>query len=166
MRPVLPLALIALLAAGVPMLPRTAVSRPPLSPWPTRLEGRPLRPLPPGVGDALLARDFPGHVARFSDGRRQVVLRQVARATRALHPPRDCFGSLGYTLTPLPMQMIAGSLASCFEAARPGERLRVCEQVRSHGGAVHSDVPGWYWHAVTRADAGPWLAVMTVERVG
>ena len=115
---------------------------------------------------ALLARDFPGHVARFTDGRRQVVLRQVARATRALHPPRDCFGSLGYTLTPLPMQMIAGSLASCFEAARSGERLRVCEQVRSHEGAVHSDVPGWYWHAVTRADAGPWLAVMTVERVG
>jgi len=160
------LALAALLAAGAPLLPRSAAPRPPLHPWPTRFEGRPLRPLPPGVGDAMLARDFPGHVARFSDGRRQLILRQVARATRGLHPPRDCFGSMGYALSPLPMRVVAGSLASCFQAERKQERLRVCEQVRSAGGMVHPDVPGWYWHAVTRVDAGPWLAVMTVERVG
>ena len=166
MRPILPLALAALLAAGAPMLPRATAARPPLLPWPTRFEGRPLRALPPGPGDAMLARDFPGHLARFTDGRRQVVLRQVARATRSLHPPRDCFAAMGYALAPLPMRVVAGGLASCFEAARAGERLRVCEQVRSTGGPVHPDVPGWYWHAVTRADAGPWLAVMTVERVG
>jgi hypothetical protein len=166
MRAILPLAFVALLAAAAPLLPRATASRPPLRPWPTRFEGRPLRALPPGSGDAMLARDFPGHVARFSDGRRQLVLRQVARATRSLHPPRDCFGAMGYAITPLPMRTLAGALSSCFEAVRGKERLRVCEQVRSRGGTVHPDMPGWYWHALTMTDRGPWLAVMTVERVG
>jgi hypothetical protein len=126
---------------------------------------RPLQRLPDGPGDALLARDFPGHLARFGDGRRQIVLRQVARATRLLHPPRDCFAALGYAIAPLPMRRVARGHASCFEARRNGVRLTICEHIRAADGAVYPDVPSWYWPALTGGSAGPWLAVMTVERV-
>lgn len=162
----LALVLAIMFAAGAPLLPQHAASLPVLRPWPTTFEGRPLRRLPAGPGDALLARDFPGHVARFGDGQRQVVLRQVARATRLLHPPRDCFAALGYAIEPLPMRAVPGGRASCFAARRKGTRLTVCEHIRAADGSVQPDVPSWYWPALTGRSAGPWLAVMTVERAG
>jgi hypothetical protein len=160
------LTLAALFAAGAPLLPHRAASLPPLARWPATLEGHTLRRVASGPGDALLARDFPGHVARFEDGRRQIVLRQVTRATRLLHPPRDCFAALGYAIDPLPMRTVVGGRASCFEARRNGDRLAVCEHIRAVDGTVYPDVPSWYWPALTGGSAGPWLAVMTVERAG
>lgn len=156
----------ALLGGALPLLPRATAELPPLAPWPARYEERALSPLPPGVGDALLARDFPGHIARFSDGRRQLVLRQVARATRMLHPPRDCFAGLGYAIDPLPMRPVTGGHASCFAAGRGSVRLRVCEQVIDAQGRVFPDVPSWYWPALLGTSRGPWLAAMSVERIG
>lgn len=154
------------LAAGVPLLPRAAPSAPPQASWPAALDGRPLRPIAAGPGDALLAQGFPGHVARFSDGRRQIVLRQVSRATRMLHPPRDCFAALDYAIEPLPMARVTGGHASCFAAQRGGTRLKVCEHIRDRRGIVYPDVPSWYWPALTGTSRGPWLAVMTVEQRG
>lgn len=165
MRPVL-LATAVLLAAGAPLLPHAAPSAPPLAPWPASLDGHPLRRIAAGPGDAMLARDFPGHVARFSDGRRQIVLRQVSRATRMFHPPRDCFAALGYAIQPLPMSPVAGGYASCFEARRRGTALKACEHIRDVRETVYPDVPSWYWPALTGTSPGPWLAVMTVEQRG
>lgn len=164
MRPALALA--AILAAAMPLLPHCAAPLPPLAPWPTTFEGRPLQRLHAGPGDALLARDFPGHVARFDDGRRQIVLRQVARATRMLHAPRDCFAALGYAIEPLPMRVVTGGHSSCFSATRDGVRLKVCEFIRARDDTVYPDIPAWYWPALTGGSTGPWLAVMTVERRG
>ena len=162
------LAALAALAAIVPLVPRPAAPPPAAVRWPDRFEGRPLRRLPPGPGDALLARDFPGRIARFSDGRRQIVLRQITRPTRLLHPPRDCFAALGYAITPQPMRALpqGSGLASCFTATRGAQRLRVCEHIRAADGTVFSDVPSWFWPALTGASPGPWRAVMTVEQGG
>jgi hypothetical protein len=92
------------------------------------------------------------------------VLRQVSRATRLLHPPRDCFGALGYSIAPLPMRAVDGGHASCFEARRSGQSLAICEHIRAADGTVYPDVPSWYWPALAGGSSGPWLAVMTVER--
>jgi hypothetical protein len=160
------LTLASLFAAGAPLLPHRAALLPPMAPWPATFDGQPIRRIAAGPGDALLARDFPGYVARFEDGRRQIVLRQVARVTRLLHPPRDCFAALGYAIEPLPMRAVAGGRASCFEARRSGARFAVCEHIRGADGQVYPDVPSWYWPALTGGSTGPWLAVMTVERIG
>ena len=157
-------AVAALLSAAMPLLPRTAAPAPQAAPWPLTFEGRRLSPVPPGTGDAMLARDFPGHVARFSDGRRQIVLRQVSRATRQLHPPRVCFEALGYAVEPEPMHAVEGGRASCFSAQRGKMTLRVCEHIVDASGRVFPDVPSWYWPAVLGTSEGPWLAAMTVER--
>lgn len=158
------LPLLALLAAAASLLPdRAAVPAAP-RPWPATWEGRPLAPLPLIPADRALTADFPGRVARFSDGRGQVVLRRVAAPTRRLHPARACFRALGYELTPAP----AGAGArggSCFMATRDGEVLRVCEEVRDADGRRFADVSGWYWAALLRRSRGPWLAAMTAERV-
>lgn len=136
----------------------------PGAPWPTRYEGRPITPIPAAPEDALLASRFPGQVARFSDGRRQIVLRRMSSATRRLHPARDCFRATGHVITPAPMRVTRGQAASCFSASRAGRTLLVCEQVRDAGGRSWPDIPSWYWSALLGASDGPWTAALTVER--
>lgn len=157
----------ATLAAAAPLLPGTRAAAPLAPTWPSFFEGRPLQRMAPTPLDERLARDFPGHIARFQDGRRQVVLRSLSAATRQLHPAKDCFGAIGYDIRPLPMARVShGALASCFEATRDGVTLRVCERVIAADGISYPDVSSWYWPALLGQSTGPWLAAMTVERTG
>lgn len=134
--------------------------------WPGSYEGRPIKPLAPAPEDALLAGQFPGRAARFSDGRRQIVLRRLDAATRRLHPARDCFRATGHAIAPAPMRVSADRrAASCFIATRGGRRMLVCEQVRDADGRSWPDISSWYWSALTGTSQGPWTAALTVERV-
>ena len=163
-------AILAALAAAMaaPLWPARPAHAPVLAavPWPALYEGRPLRRIAPGPGDAALAGDFPGSVARFADGRRQIVLRRIAAATRRLHPARDCFHALGNAITPAPRRLARdGTPWSCVDATRDGRTLRVCEQIRDAAGRSFPDVSSWYWPALLGTSPGPWLAAMTVERL-
>ncbi len=156
----------ALLAAGTPLVPAAPVAVASEVSWPTRDDGRRLTPIAATALDARLARDFPGRIARFSDGRRQIVLRHVPQATRQLHPARDCFEAIGYRVAPVPMARGAGgTLSSCFEATRDGVVLKVCERIVAHDGESFPDVSSWYWPALLGRSRGPWLANTSVERI-
>jgi hypothetical protein len=123
-----------------------------------------LTAIAPAPEDALLARSFPGRTVRFSDGRRQIVLRQVSAPTRRLHPASDCFRGSGWEIRPAPMQIAAGSgPASCFIAMRGGRTVRVCERIANGGGGTWPDISSWYWAALLDPGSGPWLAALTVE---
>lgn len=155
----------ATLAIAAPLLPGTPATGPSVPEWPAQFEGRPLKRMSPTPLDERLARDFPGHIARFEDAKRQVVLRSLSAATRQLHPAKDCFGAIGYRLRPLPMILLPGdALASCFEATRDGVTLKVCERVIASDGTSYPDISSWYWPALLGRSTGPWLAAMTVER--
>jgi hypothetical protein len=152
-------------AGGAPLLSWRGEAAPAAaSAWPARFEGRALTPLAPAPEDVLLARSFPGRVARFSDGRRQIVLRQILAATRRLHPASDCFRATGYTIAPAPMQVREGQgPSSCFLASRAGRTFRVCERIAGARGKSWPDVSSWYWSALLDPASGPWLAALTVE---
>ena len=166
MRNVILLAVSASLATAAPLVP---TSRPPAADevaWPTSIDGHRLTPIAPTPLDERLARDFPGRIARFSDGRRQIVFRHVPRATRQLHPARDCFEAIGYRIAPVPMARAAdGALSSCFEATRGGRALKVCERIVARDGGSFPDPSSWYWPALLGRSAGPWLATTSVERL-
>ena len=51
-----------------------------------------------GPIEERFARRFPGAIARFTDGERVLIVRQVTRPTRQLHPADDCFRAIGYTV--------------------------------------------------------------------
>jgi hypothetical protein len=166
MRPVFAWAAFALSAAAAGGAPFVSfeTERAPAGPWPTHFEGRAIVPLAAAPEDALLARAFPGRVARFSDGRRQIVLRQIAAPTRRLHPASDCFRASGYRIAPAPMQEGAGrGPSSCFLAERAGRSFRVCERIVGEGGASWPHVTSWYWSALLDPGSGPWTAELTVE---
>jgi hypothetical protein len=134
--------------------------------WPATFEGRPLTPLPLGERDQRFARDFPGSVARFHDGQRELILRHIAEPTRRLHPASDCLRAVGFAIEPLPARRAPdGSAWGCVAAARgAAERLTVCEQIRDARGRTWPDASSWYWAALTRGSDGPWWSSTVVER--
>ncbi|MFO1061872.1 MAG: hypothetical protein U1E53_33490 [Dongiaceae bacterium] len=162
------LGLLLLAAALAPLLPAARGGAPEAGfpGWPASFEGRRLTPLSPAAEDAAFAAGFPGRIARFSDGRRQVLLRWVAAATRRLHPAAHCFAGVGYAIEPLPLQRAAdGALAGCFAARRGGDRLAVCERVQDGRGGSWADVSSWYWSALLSSAGGGWWSIVTVERL-
>ena len=132
--------------------------------WPASHEGRPLTPVPLAPRDAVFARGFPGRVARFHDGGRQIVLRWTSGPTRRLHPAVHCFRGAGYDVQPAPMtRTAAGRAATCFRATRDGRVLRVCEHLTDGRGRSWPDVSAWWWSAALRPAPGGYWSYVTAE---
>lgn len=131
--------------------------------WPAQFEGAPLTQLPLSAVEQRFGQNFPGRVARFSDGRREIILRWVAGPTRKLHPAADCFKANGYALVPLPIAVKDGQRWSGFTAERGAQKLEIRERIHDAAGAQWSDVSSWYWAAQLGKTSGPWWAV-TVAR--
>ena len=158
----------ALLAALLPLgLRITGVRSEPLRTaavaWPRQFDGMPLTRLSLAAAEQRFARGFPGAIARFTDGRRELVLRSVERPTRMLHPAADCFRGLGYAVTPPRLIEDEDRRAwSCFDATRDGHSRRVCERIQDSRGQAWTDVSAWYWAAALGRTSGPWMAVTRV----
>jgi hypothetical protein len=164
---------ICALAAAAPLLPRASragsldATVPGAAPfaWPAQFEGRRLTELPLTGRDRRFADDFPGRIGRFSDGRREIILRFTTRATRRLHPASDCLAAIGFAVEPLPARRAADDTTwGCFAARKAGEALTVCEQIRDAHGRTWPDASSWYWPALAGGSAGPWWSTTIVER--
>jgi len=158
-----------LLAAVAPFAPMRSDAPNELSAfpgWPDQLEGHGLTRLPLSSREERFAADFPGRIARFSDGEGEMIIRWVERETRALHPASDCFKGLGYSIRPLPVRVDqSGRRWGSFEARRGDEALRVHERIYDSADKESwSDVSSWYWQAMMGKTSGGWWAVIVAER--
>jgi hypothetical protein len=153
------------LAALAPLLPSRGDAAPVDFPgWPAELDGRPLRELPLSEREERFARGFPGRTARFTDGRRELIVRFVARDTRMLHSSADCLRGAGYEVESLPLETDAsGRRWARFRAVRGPERLLVRERLTGAGGGEWTDVSAWYWSAALGRSEGPWWAYTIAE---
>jgi exosortase/archaeosortase family protein len=135
--------------------------------WPDTYEGHQLRLLPQGSREAMFATGFPGAIARFNDGKREIIMRWVTRPTRKLHPATHCFRGDGYQIEPLPLGRTAeGIPCTSFRATRGSQKLIVSEYVRDDAGNHWPDVSAWYWAALFKQTAGPWWSVTVAAREG
>jgi hypothetical protein len=128
--------------------------------WPASFQGQPLEPVALTPVEERFARQFPGAVARFSDGRRQLIMRAIERPTRLLHPASDCYKALGYRIDET--RIVAapdGTQWSCFSATRYGRSTKVCERIYDSAGQSWTDASSWYWDALLGRSRGPWMAV-------
>ena len=127
---------------------------------PAQWQGQALRPLALSDVEQGFARRFPGTLARMTDGRQVLVLRQVERPTRMLHPAVDCYQGLGYRIAAQQLELDRERLLwRCFEAERRGQRVRVCERIVDAQGQGFTDTSAWYWAAALGQSQGPWQAV-------
>ncbi|HZY18800.1 MAG TPA: hypothetical protein VFE82_09975 [Ramlibacter sp.] len=126
---------------------------------PAQWNGQPLRPLALSEVEARFARQFPGSLARLTDGREVLILRTVLRPTRMLHPAADCYQGLGWRVGEQRLQLDRdGATWRCFEVERQGRRQRVCERIVDADGRGFTDASSWYWAAVLGQSHGPWQA--------
>jgi hypothetical protein len=127
---------------------------------PVQWQGQPLRPLALSEVEQRFARQFPGTLARMTDGRQVLVLRAVHRPTRMLHPAADCYRALGYSVARQQLHLDdERRMWRCFEAARAGHALRVCERIVDERGIGFTDASAWYWSALLGQSHGPWQAI-------
>ena len=133
--------------------------------WPAEWGGAPLRPLALSAVEQRFAQQFPGSIARMTDGRQMLVLRDVPSPTRMLHPAADCYRALGYRIEQARLERDARQrLWRCFSAARNhGQTLRVCERIEAADGSSFTDTSAWYWAAASGQSKGPWQAVTTAN---
>jgi hypothetical protein len=133
--------------------------------WPMQYEGHALTELPLTSRELAFVRDFPGRVGRFSDGRREIIIRWVGAPTRRLHPAADCFRGSGYGVTPLPVGKDAtGAAMGCFRASHGADVLMVCELIRDEHGTSWPDVSAWYWNSMLGASPAPWWSFVVAEQ--
>lgn len=135
--------------------------------WPNEFEGRALTP------QAILPepsnfKAFTGKVGRFTDGRNEVLFREVQSVTRQLHSSSDCFQGSGFSIEPMALfRDKRGRIWSRFQARRKDETLVVREIVSDRSsGQSWSDVSAWYWAALFGKTRGPWLATTVATRLG
>lgn len=131
--------------------------------WPASFEDRPLKELPLSPVEQRFGDQFPGRVARFTDGNREIIMRWVAEGTRKLHPASDCFKANGYAIAPLPIKVAGKQRWSGFVATRGTQALEVRERIYDASGAQWSDVSAWYWAVQLGQTSGPWWAVTVAQ---
>lgn len=140
--------------------PVTAV----FSGWPGTFEGQPLRELPLSEREERFGAGFPGRIGRFTDGRRELIVRWVAAPTRQLHSAADCFRGIGYEVSPATLWRQEGGLSwQRFTASRGESRLVVREAITDGAGGRWTDVSAWYWAALLGRTQGPWWAITVAE---
>jgi hypothetical protein len=134
--------------------------------WPTHFEGRLIERVPLSEREGRFARDFPGKIAKFSDGSRIIIMRWVTQETRKLHPAADCFRGSGYRVHSLPAGLDSRqSLWGRFNAVKGGEAFQVSERIYDNHGDSWSDASAWYWAALLGKSKGPWWAVTVIDSI-
>jgi hypothetical protein len=136
----------------------------PADEWPLQWQGQSLRPLALTEVERRFADRFPGRIARFDlGGSGELVLRDVNRPTRMLHPAADCWRGIGWQVQAARLERDEdAALWRCFEARRDGRRVRVCERIVGADGQSFTDASAWYWTAALGRSQGPWRAVTQV----
>lgn len=133
--------------------------------FPSRFEDLELKNIGLTEREKIFEEDFPGKIGRFSDGRREIIIRWIHETTRKLHPAEDCFKGVGFSTSPLPVKIDeAGKKWSCFSARKGEDNLRVCELIyETSGNREWTDVSSWYWSTINES-GGSWWAITTAER--
>jgi hypothetical protein len=110
------------------------------------------------------AQNFPGRIAKFSDGNDQILMRWIKHETRQLHSLKDCLRGAGYAVSEQGLALRSGGERwASFAAAKPGSVLAVRERITDSKGGSWTDVSEWYWAALTGKTRGPWLSVSVIE---
>jgi len=155
------------LAAGIPFLPKPLdfpTVEIPFPGWPSHFEGKSLKKLQLSEAEKRFYRNFPGHIAKFTDGKQVLIIRWVNRETRKLHSVKECFKSFGYQVRILPLWMDnEGKRWGSLEAIKNGKEALIHERIFDNDGKNFSDVSAWYWAARLGKTIAPWWAITIVK---
>jgi hypothetical protein len=121
--------------------------------------------LPLSELEQRFAANFPGHIARFTDGNDVWVVRHTTKPTRMLHSAIDCYRGLGYKVkAQRVVEDVKHQRWRCFNATK-GQSLQVCERIFDQQGSQWTDVSAWYWENIFKQNSHQWWAITQVTRL-
>jgi exosortase/archaeosortase family protein len=158
-------------AALIPALPMARTSSMPSSfgmsfpGWPTEFGGKALRPEKLQPREERYYRDFAGRIAKFTDGKRQIIIRWLPENLGDFHMTQRCFRALGYELHAQPAWRDEhGQFWSTFHAIGTHESLVVHERILDTRGHAWTDESAWRWDVLWRKTGGPWWAYTIAQK--
>ena len=133
--------------------------------WLSEFDGEPLIPVDQTDFERSFQRGFPGSIATFRCGEKQIILRHITSASRKLHPSSDCLRASGHHIGPVHIQTDSQNRqwAGCT-ATKSGTTYLVLERITDPNGDTWTDASSWYWHALIHPNKGPWLAQTLIRR--
>lgn len=158
--------ILSIISFSMPFFEKDAVAdKSGFSGWEKTFEGKAIKELELSSREKLFLTDFPGHVSRFSDGNKEIIMRWLKSETRKLHPSSDCFKGIGYKITPKPVEIDKNNIKwSTFIATKDNVSLKVKERIFDKSNNW-TDTSSWYWSAILGKSNGPWTALTVVENL-
>lgn len=119
---------------------------------------------PTGEGFARLLSGGPGRPRIYESGGSVILLREMERPSRSVHPAEDCFRGAGYSIDYAPLWKDPYERNwRTFYATRDGRRWEVRQRIEGNHGWSGSDVSQWFWSAATGQSQGPWKMWVVVK---
>ena len=134
--------------------------------WPSTFEGHVIHRLPMTNKERGFNQNFPGKIARFTDGTREIIIRYIEKPSRKVHPSADCLRGSGYQVEPQAIKRDQNDqLWGCVLAKRNGISYRICERLYDQSGNSWYDVSSWFWSVLLKNSQGPWWAITIAEEI-
>ena len=129
----------------------------------TTYQGAPVVRVPLSEEEENFYGNFPGSIAVYEGEGFKLIVRQVDRATRKLHPASHCLRAEGFRIGDR-MSVHDGRSLS-YTATRGGLAIEVKERVESvRTNRSWPEISAWFWHALSHPGSGPWEAVTLIRQ--
>lgn len=134
--------------------------------WPTSFAGKPLTRVELQPYEQRYAAEFPGRMARFSDGSRQIMFQWLPSHSRSVHSAAECLQNSGYEIEHGPIIVDGTGMKWSSCTARKGQTaIRLRERIEDSHGRHWQDVSSWYWDATLDRTNGPYWFVIVTESI-
>ena len=108
--------------------------------------------------------NFPGSIAVYGAADFKLIVRQVNRATRKLHPASHCMRAEGFRIGEKRVVEENRKRWLSYSVTRGGDTFFVKENITcTANGQNWAEISAWYWHAFFKPGDGPWEAVTVIQ---
>jgi exosortase/archaeosortase family protein len=107
---------------------------------------------------------FPGSIAIYEGRDFKLIVREVTRATRKLHPASHCLRAEGFHIgDKTTITDDEENRWLTYTASRNGNEWNVRERItQKTDGKQWTEISAWYWHAFFHPKEGVWIAETTI----
>jgi exosortase/archaeosortase family protein len=129
--------------------------------------GIPLTRISLNAAEKTFYGNFPGSIAVYEAEGFKLIVRQVNRATRMLHPASHCLRAEGFSIGEKTVVADEDSTRwLSYTATRNSEIFQVKERINCPTNTQSwPEISAWYWHALFHPSDGPWEAVTVINPV-
>ncbi len=131
----------------------------------TSYQGTSVTRIPLSPAEKNFYGNFPGSIAVYESADFKLIVRQVNRATRKLHPASHCLRAEGFRIGEKKVVKENRHHRLSYPATRGGDTFLVTEHITCPSNDRNwAEISAWFWHAFFHPGDGPWEAVTVISK--